>query len=295
MSVGAFNLTTRVESVRPFEVTYLDLNSLAVAPAFDGYRIVQLSDLHFGSCTSAGHILRALEVVKDVKPDLILLTGDLIQYGGTGLQHFCAMRISPHIFHLTRYRRGVRGLAEHLAELFATVSPPDGKLGVFGNHDYHEGYGTITRKLGPSIVWLRNEATNIQRGDHKLLFAGIDDFRHGKPNIKRTMSSLAAEAIGTDVVCKIFISHNPDFVTLPHAEMLDDMDLILCGHTHGGQICLPGRKAVLTRTKQRQFTAGLQKFRETPIYISRGVGYGGLPIRIFCPPEITVITLKRVG
>jgi uncharacterized protein len=291
--VGVFTLSTRTENVRPFEVTFLDVNNPELAQAFDGYRIVQLSDLHFGSCTSADHILRALEAVKSVNPDLLLLTGDLIQYGGSGFQHFCAVRISPHMFHLTRYRRGVRALAEHLAELFATVSPPDGKLGVFGNHDYHEGHGTITRKLGPSILWLKNSSTNIQRGEFKLLFAGVDDIRHGKPSIKRTMNSLAAEAEGADSVCKILIAHNPDITTLPHAEMLDDVDLIVCGHTHGGQICLPGRKPLLTRTKQRQFVAGLQRFRNTPIYISRGVGYGGLPFRLFCPPEITVITLKK--
>ncbi|HQH26603.1 MAG TPA: metallophosphoesterase [Oligoflexia bacterium] len=291
--MGLFQVKESVQARGNFRIVSLTMTNEELPEAFDGYSFVQVSDLHLGLCTKFSQIAQAFEHAQALRPDLLLITGDLIQYGGVGIRHFLATRLSPGLFRWIQYRRKVRRLAEQLAALFAAHAPPDGIIGVYGNHEYHEGIGTIRRKLDGRIIWLKNTVTQIQRGPHQILFYGLDDFRHGRPSIKRTFQLPPEVPADNTTVCRIFLAHNPDSVLLPNADMLSGTDLVLCGHTHGGQICLPGGKPILTHTHQRHHVAGLSMFHSTPVYVSRGVGQGILPIRMFCPPEITLVTLKK--
>ena len=207
------------------------------------------------------------------------------------------------------YRRTVRTLAEELGELLSELAPADGTFGVFGNHDYNEGIGSIIRKLPKNIRWLTNSFALIQKSEQALLLVGIDDYNRGKPNLSSAFG-FPAETKSERRVCepalgqaswqrqepapffKLLLSHNPDVTISKDRALLRHADLLLCGHTHGGQLCLPYWGPVITRTKQKNYLSGLHEHSAAPaVYVNRGVGYGMIGYRLLCPPEILVIEL----
>lgn len=272
-----------------FEVNTLELQIRDLDPAFEGYSIVQLTDFHYGVCTPAPFLKRAISITNEINPDLVFLTGDYVQFSATGLRHILATRLHPRLFRWSDYRRAVRKLAKEFSEIVDELTPQDGIIGVFGNHDYNEGLGTIKRQLPKRINWLVNQSTEIHRGSAALLVSGIDDYRYGNPKVADTISSIPNNLHQL----QILLSHNPDSFLLRDAADLELYDLTLCGHTHGGQLCLPGRFPIITRTNQRDHYSGFSSFRDKRVYVNRGLGCGGLPFRLFCPPEILEIKLKR--
>jgi len=283
-------LEIKTEKKPPFEVTHISLQIEGLPDAFSGYTIAQLTDFHFGICTPAEIIEQAVQTVNELKPSLILFTGDFVQVSATGLLHVLATKVSPKLFRWKEYRRDVRKLAKQFAKIIEPLKPTDGILGVFGNHDYHEGLGTIKRQFPDEINWLVNDSFEIKKGNDSIVISGIDDHKYGKPSIAETISSIP-KTDNNKADAKILMAHNPDVFTCEDANLLNEYDLVVCGHTHGGQICLPGRIPLITRTSQKDHCSGLSKFNETSVYVNRGIGRGGLPIRIFCPPEILLITL----
>lgn len=281
---------------------------------FDGYHMLQLTDFHFGPATPAPHLRRAIKLTNDLKPDLILMTGDYVHNDPIGHRHFLATAFSPKLFDWVGYRRSVRQLCEKLADELRPLSPPDGIIGVFGNHDHLEGLHTVRRQLSPVITFLLNETAVIRRGNSRLVIVGVDDYKRGKLDLERALSTMhprelaesseASAAIGgssnkpaaeSDAAFKLLLSHNPDITLHRHEKEISRFDLMLCGHTHGGQIRLPFFGALTTRTKQKDHTRGISEFRGVPVYVSSGVGYGLIQLRLNCPPEITSIRLRRAG
>lgn len=287
----ATSLGIKTDTIRPFHRVSIDFVSSHVPPAFDGYRIVQLSDLHYGPCTKAEHLSQMAEIAAAAKPDLVVLTGDYIQYSTSGLRNLFATKVDPDFFRWKQYRRMVRELAIKLNALVEPLNPPDGMVGVFGNHDYSEGIGTIRRTLFPGTIWLRNSSTSITRENAEIRISGVDDLRLGKPDLLTTLHG--AVRTSEQQIFKLLLCHSPDVTVLPRSSLLRFVHLVLCGHTHGGQICFPGLGPIVTRTRQKRFISGLHNFQGTPIYINRGTGYGGIPVRLFCPPEITCIKLQH--
>lgn len=274
---------------KPFRLTFLDVQIPDLPAEFDEYRIVQLTDLHLGPCTPADHIKQAIDITLELKPHLVTLTGDYVQCSGTGLWHTLAYKVHPHFFRWAEYRRVVRNLAKKLSAMLSRLNPPDGIIGVFGNHDYQEGIGTIKRQLPHSIKWLVNESLTITKGQSMIRIAGVDDYKQGNPDLKSALDFSA----NSNTVYRILLAHNPDVTLLKDNALLEKVNLMLAGHTHGGQICLPGSIPVITRTSQRKHYNGFSVHDSTNVYVSPGIGCGGLPFRLFCPPEITVITLQR--
>ncbi|MFN8389742.1 MAG: metallophosphoesterase [Bdellovibrionota bacterium] len=292
-----------------FALNVLTVSFDELPVAFHGYRMVQLTDFHFGPATAITHLRSAFHIVKELKPHALLYTGDFVQLTRFGFKHILGTRVSPKVFHWTRYRREVRGLAEELGRALSDLTAPDGVYAVFGNHDYHEGIGSIVRKLPQEISWLTNSRRFIEKGGSTLLIAGVDDFKRGKPDLaeaaglpsaqrKRvspmTSSTSLLPQSGADPFFRLLLSHNPDITLSGEREHLKHFDLTVCGHTHGGQICLPFWGPLITRTKQKQFFSGLSVPAEPPaIYVNHGVGYGAVGVRILCPPEILLIELKQ--
>ena len=281
-------ITTSVTKKHPFEVTHLDAYIKDLPKVFENYKIAHLTDFHFGICTPPNVIEKAVEIVCEIKPSVICLTGDYVQVSATGITHILATKVSPKLFKWKEYRRDVRKLAKEFARIIKPLNPADGIYGVFGNHDYHEGIGTIKRQFPKTIKWLVNESIQIEKNNSKISISGIDDYKFGKPSINKTVLNHKNKT-----AFDLLLAHNPDVFTTKGAEKLDRFNLTLCGHTHGGQICLPGRKPIITRTSQKEHCSGLSYKNENAIYVSRGVGCGGLPLRIFCPAEILIITLKH--
>lgn len=225
---------------------------------FEGFRLLQLSDMHLRKSTTRDDELLAL--VDELSPDLVCLTGD---YAFTGLS-------------MDTVNAFFAGLAKHPA------------VAVFGNADYRPGITEDMRAHWASYVpFLSNSALSLERQGDQLWIAGVDDPHQGRDSLLSAMEQVPAGAP------TILLAHSPEIILRP----LDPrIRLILCGHTHGGQICLPNGFALYQNTPlPPRFSSGRHALDGATIYISRGIGSTRLPLRYGCLPEITLFTLTRGG
>jgi predicted MPP superfamily phosphohydrolase len=229
--------------------------------ALDGFRIAQVSDLHIGSLLGAHFAAHVVEQVNALDPDLVAVTGDLVD-------------------------GGVRQLAGEVAPL-ALLRARHGVFFVTGNHDYYSGadpWLERVRELGMRV--LRNERVTIGAGEASFDLAGVDDHRanlfggdHGE--------DLARALAGRDPRrAVVLLAHDP--TTFKKAADLG-VDLQISGHTHGGQMW-PFRYLVRLAVP---FVAGGYRRGGAMLYVSRGTGFWGPPMRLFAPAEITEIVLRR--
>ena len=253
-----YHQARRTPAVREVDVPVADLPADLV-----GLRIVQISDLHVGPTIKGPFVERLVSRVRELQPDLIAFTGDLAD--GT------VERLGPHTAALAR-------LTAPLGVYFCT-----------GNHEYYsgvEGWTEQARRLGFDV--LINEARHIDRGGGRLAVAGATDFSAGElvPGHESDPAGALASSGGADV--RILLAHQPRSI---EAASRAGCHLQLSGHTHGGQF-VPWKYAVRL---QQPFIAGLHKVRDTWIYVHRGTGYWGPPLRLGAPSEIALLTLVRAG
>ncbi len=287
-SVKKEDFEVRRERHGRFVVQRVQIRVDKLPPSFQSYRIVQLTDLHRGPATSRAHIEEAVRIARELRPHLVLLTGDYIQNSRIGIRQALGTRVDPKTFHWMEFRRRVRDLAREVGAALAQLRPDDGAYAVLGNHDYLEGAPSIIRAFPSQVRWLTNESVTIEKPDGILFLGGIDDWRRGKPDIA---SAARAAAESSGAFFRLLITHNPDLVLHTEADALQNFDLMTVGHTHGGQICLPGWGPIVTRTAQKEHTSGLSVHGKLAVYTSSGVGYGGVSVRFFCPPEVTLFEL----
>jgi predicted MPP superfamily phosphohydrolase len=226
-------------------------------PRFDGYTVLHLSDLHADISLDAMRHLT--ELVRGVRYDLCVLTGD---YRGRTFGS-CAASM------------------ELMAGLRGYLTGP--LYGVLGNHD------SVTMLPGLEAMGIRmlmNECASITRDGETIWLAGVDDAHFFRlENVEKAAEALPADAFA------ILLSHTPEiYQKAAHA----GFDLMLSGHTHGGQICLPGSIPVIIGTPvPRRMAAGAWRYHGMSAYTSVGVGTSMLPARLNCPPEITLHHLRR--
>lgn len=249
----------RVET-RWLRVTRLTLPVPDLPPAFDGYRIAHLSDLHLGVPVTQRFLPAVVARANREQADLIAITGDF----GTG------------------QRDGLAAGEPVLARLDA----PDGVWAVLGNHDYYVGPDAVEALLGRAgIRLLRNAHGMIRRGGARLVIAGIDDAIYGFPDLGATLAGVPE---GQPV---ILLAHEPDYARFAAADTR--VVLQLSGHTHGGQIRLPGRGPLMLPQLGHMFPAGAFLVERLALYVTSGTGTGRFAMRFNCRPEIAVITLVR--
>jgi len=227
---------------------------------FEGFRITQLTDIHHSRILGLDEIRRAINLAQQTKPDMFVLTGD----------------------YSTTYRRYIEPCAEALSGLGA----PDGVWAVLGNHDHYTDPELTTRALQRQhIAVLNNAHTTIQRGPDSLQLSGIDDWTWNAVDWTRAFAGLNEKRP------TILLSHQP---TVLDFEQTRKVDLIVSGHTHGGQLTFPwlGAPARLF-TKDLKYARGLFRSGETQLYVSSGTGVIGLPLRFGVRPEIAVLRLRR--
>jgi predicted MPP superfamily phosphohydrolase len=228
-------------------------------PELEGYRIAQLSDLHCGPFTPAERVRRWVARANALAPDLMVVTGDLITSGD----------------------EYVEVVAAELGGLRAT----DGVFGSMGNHDYFTDGDKLADALERhGMTVLRNRGLTITRGAARLHVAGVDDTwtrRHDVP------AALRERPTGTPVV---LLAHDPDLFVEAAAH---GVDLTLSGHTHGGQIAIPGAPRVNMARILTPFTAGIFHAGGSTLFVNRGLGTTGPPVRIGARPEIAVLELRR--
>lgn len=229
-------------------------------PSLDGLTIVQLSDIHVGPTIKRGYVQGIVDAANALQPDIIALTGDLVD-GQTDV------------------------LAPHVAPL-AGLRARDGVFMVTGNHEYYSGadaWVAAFRGLGMTV--LMNEYALIRRGADLLALAGVTDYGGGAFDpTHRSDPAAAATGIPENAV-RILLAHQPRSAA---AAERAGFRLQLSGHTHGGQF-VPWNLFV---PMQQPFVAGLKRVGTLQLYISRGTGYWGPPMRLGAPSEITRIRLR---
>jgi predicted MPP superfamily phosphohydrolase len=243
-----------------YEVTLTDVLIAGLPQSFDGFRIAQISDVHHSRLVSIADVRRVVELAQGTGADLIVLTGD----------------------YTTAYRRYI----EPCAEALGALSAPEGVWAVLGNHDHYTDPQLTARALERAHINVLNNAnTAIRRGGETLQLAGIDDWSWNGTDWPRALYGLDQK------FPTVLLSHQPRVLDV--AEALK-VSLILSGHTHGGQLSLPfiGAPARFG-VKDFKYLRGLYERKGTQLYVSRGTGVIGLPVRFGARPEIAVIRLRQ--
>lgn len=247
-----------------FDVTRTEIKIEGLPTAFDGYRIVQVSDIHVGPTIKGSFVARIVEQINALEADLVAVTGDLVD---GSLKH----------------------LSEHVG-LLSGIQSKDGAYFVTGNHEYYSGadqWVEFVRSIG--VEPLMNEHRIIRRGQDQLVLGGVTDYTAHRYQAEHR-SDVKAAFDGTDPsLPRVLLAHQPRSVFDASQERVD---LQISGHTHNGQM-FPFNLVV---AMAQPYLKGLARVVESPtpmwIYVHRGTGYWGPPNRLGIPPEVAVLTLR---
>lgn len=235
-------------------------------PGIDGFRIVQISDLHFGPYTGEREVRAAINAAHAAHPDLVVLTGDFVT--ATWIFHYGHRPVSK---------------IDPCAEVLRDLCCPCGVFAILGNHDWGTDADVVAGTLaGAGIRVLRNEAVPIERRGARFWLAGVDSASVHAADLDRTLAPVPS---GEPV---ILLAHEPDFAD---EAARYPIDLQLSGHSHGGQIVIPGMPGYLPPLG-RKYPRGLYNVGKMKLYANRGIGVSGAPLRFNAPPEVTVIELR---
>ena len=243
----------------------------AYAPAFNGLRIVQLSDIHMDEYTEPFFLRSVVDRVNRMAPDAVFLTGDYVSHG-LASTHFAI------------------GAAWQCANILNTLHCRQ-RYAVLGNHDVIVGAKQVTAALTANgITVLRNSYLPIDRSGGRFWLAGLDDPVEGHPDPELAIPASIRNIPDEPVV---LMCHAPDYADhlLTHATG-KAVALMLSGHTHGGQVRLPIIGALELPTLGKRYVEGWFRLGDLQLYVNRGIGTVGVPFRLDCPPEITLFTLR---
>jgi len=257
----ALNLSqaARAALSEPFRLTveYHQIFLRRLPRKFDGLRVVQLSDIHHSPFTSREQIKRAVETANSLQPDIIALTGD--------------------------YVSKERAYAAPCAELMGKLRARHGVYAVLGNHDHWTDAALITDLFrAEGITMLVNQGMRFEKDGAAFWLAGVDDTMVGMEDLPLALAGAREDEL------KLVLAHNP--IILRRAARAG-VDLVLSGHTHGGQVSLRPERSASGRPRRR-LLKGLASQGETQIYITRGLGTVVLPVRFGCPPEVSLLELR---
>jgi hypothetical protein len=248
-----------------FELTENTVGIDKLPSAFEGFRILQLSDLHFSDESDA--LTGLLAMLEDVSYDLCVLTGD----------YNAGFTETP-------------GLKSKMVQLQQSIRTET--LAILGNHD---SISMVPWMEDLGVRFLINESHQIEKSGETITIAGVDDYhRFRLSNLEKALSGIASSGIASsDIESEVIVllNHSPEqYRQAAYA----GVDLYLAGHTHGGQICLPnGFAPKLNIECGRQVGKGSWRFRDMQGYTSRGVGVSLVPVRFNCPPEVVIHVLEK--
>jgi len=238
-----------------------------LAEAFSGLRIVQISDIHFAEFTEPFLVRHAVNEINRLKPDIVLLTGDFISMAPVA-------------------KAATEKYIPVIAELLSHIQCPQ-RWGILGNHDWMVNGDMIVEAMSAvNIPILRNANLPFERDGARFWIAGVMDALSWEWDLDKTLPAHAHKD-GEPVV---LMAHEPDI--LPAVARRNQVDLMLSGHTHGGQVRLPFLPPMLLPPLGKRFVEGHFQMGGTQLYVNRGIGTVELPFRLNCPPELTELTLQ---
>ncbi len=263
LAVGAYSATYARHELEVVPVTIRIRN---LPDSFQSFRFVQISDIHLKGFTEPWFLEQVIERVNSLKPELVVFTGDLVSRSPVESEH------------------GAAGLG---AEMLEQLKAPQ-RFAVLGNHDlglngravlpYLEGHGTPV---------LQNRHVSIERGKDRIWLCGTEDVTYGLPKLREAIPANPTEPV-------ILLTHEPDFAdnVLRHPRG-KFVDLMLSGHSHGGQVRLPFLGPLNLPPLGRKYSMGNYQLGKMQLYVNRGVGTVAVPFRFNCRPEVTQFSLVR--
>ena len=226
--------------------------------SFRGLRVVHLTDLHLGFLVSESFIEGVVRKANNLKPDLIVCTGDYVHARNTTVE------------------------IDKVWPILSKLRAKHGVYSVLGNHDHAADTERSLQWLERSGQDIRHKYKAIYKGKERILIGGSGDLWEDDLKIDETFSSSDAGD------CRILLAHNPDTVDTRFSTPLS---LVISGHTHGGQISMPFYGPLRLPVKNKRYSSGLIETPKTKLFISRGIGWAIYPVRFNCPPEIAVLEL----
>jgi predicted MPP superfamily phosphohydrolase len=226
---------------------------------FSGFRIVQLSDLHYGFLVPLGLIQYVITRANLLKPDIIVCTGDFVHE-----------------------RNSVKQI-DRIWPVLTQLNAPSGVYSVLGNHDHWADTERSDYWLKKTRQDLRHKIVEIERGGERIWLAGAGDLWEDHRNLDGLFSEVP------DADCRILLAHNPDTVDTTYSTRID---LTISGHTHGGQVVIPFFGPPVLPVRNKNYSSGLKhSIRGSKVFISKGIGWTIYPVRFNCMPEIAVLEL----
>lgn len=261
---GPAGIFHRLNEIYALEVVTHEIKLHKLPGEFNGFTILQISDVHYAHFLSAEYVRRYVDICLNLSPDLIVLTGDYQTYSE---DVECATRLLSPLGEWSRRERGSMGA-----------------LAVMGNHDRDAGLAAVSdglRRAGIKV--LNNEHVRLERDGASLYIAGVADPWGLKADLPLALHGIPAGS------CTILLAHVPDFLVTAADK---GVDFQLSGHNHGGQVKLPVIGPLLVSSRYgRRYAGGFHKMGSTLMYASRGLG-GKPPIRFGCKGEITRFVLR---
>ncbi|MBX3059021.1 MAG: metallophosphoesterase [Anaerolineae bacterium] len=241
-----------------FEIATLPVEVPGLDPAFSGYRLVQVSDIHLGNWVTAERWQGIVGLVNAQSPDAIALTGDFVSYV-------------------------LDGVLDDLAAGLSRLQARDVITAVMGNHDHWMDVARVRQVLAASgVVELQNSVYTVRRDTAVLHIAGVDNITVGADDLTAILAMLPADGPA------ILLAHEPDFADT--SATTGRFALQLSGHSHGGQMVLP-KVGPMRGPLFKRYPNGRYQVGQMVQYTNRGVGTNAIRLRYRCQPEITVITL----
>jgi predicted MPP superfamily phosphohydrolase len=232
-----------------------------------GFTVALLSDFHYDPYFSVHPLRSAIGMVNRLHPDLIVLTGDFVSVPWFGDPATGA------------------AAAEPCAQLLRQMQAPHGLWAVMGNHDVFSDPDRVTSALrAVGIQVLSNQSVPIERDGARFWLGGLDDVMGGAADLDTTLHNVPADEP------RILLVHEPDYADQVARY---PVDLQLSGHSHGGQVRLPFLRPLYLPDLARKYIWGLYQIGGLTLYTNPGLGTVGVPVRMNCPPEITMLTLRR--
>ncbi len=259
VGVGGFAYGHEIEpdwvAVQPVGLTLPRLS-----PAFDGYRVAQISDIHMDGWMNYTRLSHVVELVNHQRPDMVAITGDFVTD-------------DAFVF------------ADDIVAALRGLQAADGAVAVLGNHDHWTNARKVREIIGISGIHnVSNMVHPVRRGDEALYFAGIDDYWEGHARLDLVLKALPGSGAA------ILLAHEPDFADISAAS--GRFDLQLSGHSHGGQFSLPIFGPPVLPYLGKKYPSGRYQVGTMIQYTNRGVGMVEPKVRFNCRPEITVFTLQ---